>query len=76
VLRELYKDQDRTRTSITYIRRLAVIIGVESVARQTEVGDFNDKVLGDENIPRSQVAVNTLYNIQTRSIIHTYLSAQ
>ena len=51
---------DSTCKLDTHIGRLAVVICVENVARQTEVGDFNDKVFGDENVSGCQVAVNAL----------------
>jgi len=53
----------------THVCRLAVVISVEDVACQSEVGDFDDEVLSDKHVPRSQVAVNTLH-AQTRRVSH------
>lgn len=80
LLFELYKDQDRPSGSFskwnTHVSCFSVVVGVEDVSRQTEVGDFNDKVLRDKNVSRSQIAMNTLYSNTSNSIARTFSPEQ
>ena len=44
----------------THVCGFAIVVGVENVARQTEVGDLDDELVGDEHVSGRQVAMYTL----------------
>ena len=44
----------------TYPRLFAVVILTAHVARQTEVGDLHRVVVGNEHVPRSEIAMDAL----------------